>query len=272
MVMPAATAALPLDPAPAAIRGEPLLHGIRLRRVLLVEDERTNQMIATARLKGLGYEVDIASDGGEAVAAVETRDYDVVLMDLMMPEMDGLEATRLIRSLSPPAGTVPIIALTGSSGDCYVGACLEAGMNDFLSKPFTDAFLAAAIDRALSQRDFASPVGEAVVLDAPVPPPASPPAGPRAGEAGAKRAHDIAEMFLNDAERRLAMMQALLMTGDAAALERAAHSLATAGATFGFHRLAAIAGEIAGGAATARLPHLLELLNEAAGALSIARG
>ena len=265
-----APAAAQRAPATPAVAGDPA-PGDNGLRVLLVEDERTNQIIAAARLKGLGYAVDVASDGGEAVAAVEATDYDVVLMDLFMPKMDGLEATRVIRTLPGSAGTVPVIALTGSSGDCYVGACLEAGMDDFLSKPFTDAFLEAAIDRALAQRQ--APVSEdpEMVEDAkPVPSPA-PAAAPRADEAAAKRVLDVADIFLNDAERRLAAMQSLLIAGDTKSLERAAHSLEGAATTFGFHRLAALAAEIGSVAGRPMPLRIVELINEAVGALSIAR-
>jgi|HubBroStandDraft_1064217.scaffolds.fasta_scaffold18852_4 CheY-like chemotaxis protein len=259
-----------LAPAPAAIAAESTPGGNAMR-VLLVEDERTNQMIATARLKGLGYAVDVASDGGEAVAAVEATDYDVVLMDLFMPGMDGLEATRAIRSLPGSAGTVPVIALTGSSGDCYVGACLEAGMNDFLSKPFTDAFLEAAIDRALAQRQVPVPEELEVVGDEKLVPSPAPAVALRAEDVAAKRVLEVADIFLNDAERRLAAMQSLLIAGDTKSLERAAHSLEGAAATFGFHRLAALAAEI-GSTAPRPMPlRIVELINEAVGALSIAR-
>lgn len=267
----AAPSASPVEPAAAAIVSNLAERG-QVLRILLVEDERTNQMIAAARLKGLGYEVDIAADGNQAVAAVEATDYDVVLMDLFMPEMDGLEATRVIRSLPGPAGAVPIIALTGSSGDCYVGACLEAGMNDFLSKPFTDAFLAAAIDRALAQSEVGVVEEPEVAEEEKALPPAPVAIAPRAEEAAAKRVLDVADIFLNDAERRLAAMQSLLIAGDTKALERAAHALEGAATTFGFHRLAALAARI-GSAAGRPMPlHILELLNEAVGAISIARG
>jgi two-component system sensor histidine kinase/response regulator len=265
--MPDAAPVAPLtEPAAAAVASETAL------RVLLVEDERTNQMIATARLRGLGYQVEIASDGDEAVAAVEAKDYDVVLMDLFMPGMDGLEATRAIRSLPAPAGTVPIIALTGSSGDCYVGACLEAGMNDFLSKPFTDAFLAAAIERALAQRaDEIAPEPEIAEEEGEAPPPA-PAIVAHAEDSAAKRVLEVADIFLNDAERRLAAMQSLLVSGDMKALARAAHSLEGAATTFGFHRLAVLGAEIGAAAARPMPLHIVGLLNEAVGALSIARG
>jgi two-component system, sensor histidine kinase and response regulator len=267
-------AALPApSSAPTATAADPA-SGAKGVRVLLVEDERTNQMIATARLRGLGYVVDVASDGGEAVSAVEATDYDVVLMDLFMPEMDGLEATRVIRTLADPAGSVPIIALTGSSGDCYVGACLEAGMNDFLSKPFTDAFLEAAIDRALTQREPSAAAAPKVTAPAApaTPRPLAAPAPPaRAEEPAPKRVLEMADIFLNDAERRLAAMQSLLIAGDTKSLERAAHSLEGAATTFGFHRLAALAAEIGHAGARPMPLRVVELLNEAASALSIAR-
>jgi CheY-like chemotaxis protein/HPt (histidine-containing phosphotransfer) domain-containing protein len=272
--MPAVLNPHPIDEARAATlrAGSESALGARTVRVLLVEDDRTNQLIAAARLKALGYLVDIASDGLEAMAAVEAQDYDVVLMDLMMPEMDGIETTRVIRALPGRAGTVPIIALTGNSGDCYVGACLEAGMNDFLSKPFTDAFLAAAIDRALAQRETALPVADTLPIDAAAPSRMPAAIAAHVDDADAKRVLEVADIFLNEAERRLAVMVALLIAGDAKALERAAHSLEGAASSFGFHRLAAIASEIGNATASATPAHFLALLNEASGALSIARG
>jgi len=110
-----------------------VLSGIR---VLLTEDNRINSEIASEILLDAGAEVDIAENGKDAVKAVSTNRYDVVLMDIQMPEMDGLEATRRIRVLAPDGGPyLPIIAMTAHTLAKDRQECLHAGMDDFLSKP-----------------------------------------------------------------------------------------------------------------------------------------
>lgn len=108
--------------------------------ILLVEDDTTNQLIASEILQTLGYEVDTAENGYEAVDAVKGNGYDLILMDCQMPEMDGFEATIAIRrhEQEKNAGNrTPIIALTGNVIQDIREQCQEAGMDDYLSKPFT---------------------------------------------------------------------------------------------------------------------------------------
>ncbi len=103
--------------------------------LLLAEDSRINQLVATTILRKEGFRVDLVENGREAVAAVGSSDYGLVLMDVAMPEMDGLEATRCIRALPGKRGRVPIIAMTANAFDEHRQRCLEAGMDDYLTKP-----------------------------------------------------------------------------------------------------------------------------------------
>ncbi|MGB1110588.1 MAG: response regulator, partial [Gammaproteobacteria bacterium] len=118
------------DQGPAAL-SSPELAG---RRVLLAEDNQINQEVAIAFLRQLGLEVDVAVNGRDAVDQVENGAYDLVLMDIQMPVMDGLEATRLIRSKG--LTELPIVALTAHAWSDYRHESLQAGMDDHLSKPF----------------------------------------------------------------------------------------------------------------------------------------
>jgi signal transduction histidine kinase/CheY-like chemotaxis protein len=114
-------------------------------RILLAEDNAVNQKLAIRLLAQLGYAADIAGNGLEAIAALERASYDVVLMDVQMPELDGLDATRRIRASDGPIRDIRIVAMTANAlaGDREL--CLEAGMNDYVSKPIRPAELAAAL-------------------------------------------------------------------------------------------------------------------------------
>lgn len=112
--------------------------------VLLAEDSPSNQRLTTLFLERAGCRVDIASNGAEAVEAARRRRYDLILMDILMPHMDGLEATFQIRNDSANPDT-PIVALTGDTTDEHRRACLAAGMNDLLAKPLRKATLLKAL-------------------------------------------------------------------------------------------------------------------------------
>ncbi len=113
-------------------------------RVLLAEDNRVNQMVATRALSKLGCSVEVVDNGQAAVDAVQTNRYDVILMDVQMPELDGLEATRIIRAM-PEVPQPRVIALTANAMQEDRGRCLAAGMDDFLSKPITLERLAESL-------------------------------------------------------------------------------------------------------------------------------
>jgi PAS domain S-box-containing protein len=115
--------------------------------ILLVEDHPINQKLATVLLQRLGYEVDLAKDGSEGVLAAHRRAYDVILMDVQMPVMNGFEATRKIREGAGPNKTTPIVALTANAMQADKDACYEVGMNDFLTKPFSKEGLAQTLQR-----------------------------------------------------------------------------------------------------------------------------
>jgi len=105
------------------------------RHILLVEDNAINQEVAFGLLQSVGFRVDVADNGQEAVDCIANTVYDAILMDMQMPVMDGLQATRLIREL-PNGGTVPILAMTANAFADDRQRCAEAGMNDHLAKPF----------------------------------------------------------------------------------------------------------------------------------------
>ena len=130
---------------------------VRLQgKVLVVEDHPVNQKVLAHQLHEMGLRYRIAASGREALAAVAEETFDLVLMDWQMPEMDGLEATRAIRRLPPPVATLPIVALTANAHASFRRTCLAAGANDYLSKPYTEAALAAVLRQWLPQASQAS--------------------------------------------------------------------------------------------------------------------
>jgi CheY-like chemotaxis protein len=127
-------------------------------RVLLAEDNKINQVVAVGTLKKLGYEVDIVEDGGQAVSACAAAEYDAILMDVMMPGVDGYQATGMIREHERANGLkpMPIIGLSARAmaGDREIA--LDAGMNDYLTKPLRTSALEEVLDRW---------IGRSVVVD-----------------------------------------------------------------------------------------------------------
>ena len=119
-------------PAPAARHQQPAPSPLR---ILLVDDIQTNQVLALQMLRRHGYDADVAGNGLEALAALERQPYDVVFMDVQMPSMDGLQATREICERYPPGQRPWIVGLTASVLEEDQRACREAGMDDYLAKP-----------------------------------------------------------------------------------------------------------------------------------------
>ncbi len=117
----------------------------RAGSILLVEDNKINQKLASVLLQRMGYNVDVAENGLEGVAAASKQRYALILMDVQMPEMDGLEATRRIRDGGGVNQHSPIVALTANAMQSDQNECLKAGMNDFLTKPFNREQLAACL-------------------------------------------------------------------------------------------------------------------------------
>jgi CheY-like chemotaxis protein len=108
--------------------------GLKPMRILVAEDNPSNQRVLVEMLKRLGYRADAVADGREVIQALERQDYDLVLMDIKMPEMDGITATQVIRKLQPENGP-KIIAITAFTLEGDREKCLEAGMDDYIAKP-----------------------------------------------------------------------------------------------------------------------------------------
>jgi PAS domain S-box-containing protein len=161
----------------------------RTLRVLVVDDNQVNQMLATLLLGKAGHRVDVVGNGYEALEAVSSRPYDAILMDIQMPEMDGIEATRRIRGMSGPVARLPIIAMTANAMKGDRERLLSVGMNDYVAKPIEKAQLFHALARA---------TGDSTALDAAPPPPAA--AAPDVPPAVSAKADQAMQQMLNSLE------------------------------------------------------------------------
>ena len=139
VVAPAAAAAARAEPATAD-----WLTGVR---VLVVEDNPTNRLVATHMLGRLGAEVDVAENGAVGVEAVERADYDLIFMDIQMPVMDGVEATRRIRALPRPKGATPIVATTANVMPEQIASYRASGIDGVVAKPISPAALISEVAR-----------------------------------------------------------------------------------------------------------------------------
>jgi two-component system sensor histidine kinase/response regulator len=208
----------------------------RSLRILLAEDNLVNQQVAVAMLVKRGHEVHVASNGREAVAAVQQRDYDVILMDIQMPEMNGFEAAQAIRAL-PQGKAQRIIALTAHALSGERERCLAHGMTDYLAKPFKGHELFGMVERAADGAPAPEPA-ETAALAAPVDV-----EGFRTmlREAGAEQAmYSILDTFVRQAPERLAALATAVASGSGPDIAQAAHVFRGAAATIGARDLAGL--------------------------------
>ena len=216
-------------------------------RILIAEDNVTNQQVALGMLKGLGLHADTVANGAEAIKSLESLRYDLVLMDIRMPVMDGLEATRRIRD--PQSSVlnhqVPIIAMTANVQKSVRDRCIATGMNGFVPKPVSAAAMREALEKFLPVRPGSGS------SDAPrlVPTPCAETERPVFDRRSvAERlmgdeelAAKVMEVFLEDTPRQLQALREHLQIGDAHACGRQAHSIKAAAANVGGERLREVA-------------------------------
>jgi|GEM_PF-147288 len=223
-------------------------------RLLLAEDNLTNQQVALGILSKLGLRADIVENGVEAIKALTNHPYDLVLMDVQMPEMDGLEATRQIRD---PRSTVlnhqiPIIAMTAHAMQSDRETCLEAGMDDYVTKPVSPQALDEALERWLPRaipETKAAGAGKTPNLDSDAGEELDAPVFDLDGMMGRMMqdvalARTVVKGFLEDVPRQIEALRVHLAGRNASSAVAQAHTLKGAAATMGGERLQAVAGKM----------------------------
>lgn len=231
-------------------------------RILLVEDSVFNQRVTQKQLKKLGFSADLASDGLEALAALQRVEYDIVIMDCQMPEMDGYETTWQIRDREMEQAKhygskskVYIIALTANTEPTDRDKCLSVGMNDYIGKPVQLAELEVALQRALRNPLTAAdgPIDPLVI-------------------AGLRQLRtpeepdpvvELINLFLNDAPAQFRTLESAITRGNMAATLTAASSLKGNAGNLGARRLASLLTEIEGHARAGGLSDAVPVLEQA---------
>jgi len=219
-------------------------------RILLAEDNVTNQRVAMGILKEFGLGTDVVSDGAQAVKALESAHYDLVLMDMHMPEMDGIEATRMIRHQRSAVRdhSLPIIAMTANAMQSDREQCIAAGMNDYVSKPVSPEVLLSVLKKWLRAETDISSLEKL----------ADPPLHADGNEVAVwdriallgrlmgdyELATTIVEGFLADIPSQLQTLGELLQADDVSGTRRQSHSIKGAAASVGGERMRKVACEI----------------------------
>ena len=258
----------PATSKPPLVRDQSLHFDCIDVRILLAEDNITNQQVALGILKKFGLSADIANNGAEAVKALESIPYDLVLMDVQMPIMGGIEATREIRNMQSSVlnHNIPIIAMTANAMQSDRDMCIESGMNDFLPKPISSLGFRAALDRWLpkgeckpaavpgQQVDCAAGESETVVFD----------------QSGVlERMMDdsdlvtlVIETFLADMPLQIEQLQAHLESGDLPASMRHVHTIKGAASNVGGERLRKLAAQMEKSARAGELSAVIDRMVE----------
>jgi CheY-like chemotaxis protein/HPt (histidine-containing phosphotransfer) domain-containing protein len=235
-------------PTPAGGGGEPVVDRVAPRRLLVVEDNPINQRVAVSMLEKYGHHVDVAANGLEALAAMAEVGYDVVFMDVQMPEMDGYDATieQRRRERARSASRTPIVALTAGATRDDLERCMASGMDDVVTKPVSEEELLSAVTRWTDNAGNADrgDRGDGVDTDradAPAAVPTSPAIDGNALDSlvaidpdGSKGVlARLAASFLDEARARVAELRDAVARRDAEVVRRAAHRLKGSALYFG---------------------------------------
>jgi CheY-like chemotaxis protein/HPt (histidine-containing phosphotransfer) domain-containing protein len=219
--------------------------GVRLSgRVLVAEDNPANQLIAQSLLQRLGLTVDAVSDGLEAVDAARSRSYDIILMDIGMPDMDGIAATRAIRAMGGAMARIPIVAVTAHVMRGERDSLLAQGFDDYLPKPIDRNALLNALqrwlkqgDKTLSQSEHVQPASEARDAGALIDRGAL---RQLVEEVGTENAEAVVKAFLEELESQTVVLEEAAKKADLDSIARAAHRLKGSAASFGATRLSQV--------------------------------
>ncbi len=233
--------------------------------ILVVEDNLVNQKVASRLLQKIGYACDVVGNGLEALDALENKTYTLVLMDVQMPEMDGLEATMAIRARENGGARLPIVAMTANAMEGERQRCIDHGMDDYISKPFRAQEMQEVLGRLITKTRDEGPRerpsgGRVEHVHLPVNPEALD--GLRTLIGDEETFQEMIALYLEDTPRHIDTMGQALAVSDAAVLEGAAHQLKGSSSSFGTPGIVRLCRELETLARADRLDEALPRLRE----------
>ena len=223
-----------------------------IARVLLVEDSLINQAVLAAMLRNGGHQVDLADCGAKGIEAASEKVYDIILMDVSMPDMSGMEATAIIRQLGGAATSVPIIAITAHALAGYEAMCLAAGMNGYAAKPISQKDLLALVETWSTNKDSETPVVISSFVE-------KIPALPiheheinidkaildeLTATLGKAQVKELLQIYLTELNIRCETIKQAIISQDLSVLSREGHTIKSSSATFGANSLQALGKEL----------------------------
>jgi CheY-like chemotaxis protein len=224
------------------------------KQILVVEDNVVNQKVAVGQLRNLGYDADVVGSGTEALEVIGSQSYDLILLDCQMPDIDGYDVARTIRSTESDGRRVPIVAMTAHVMDGEREKCLAAGMDDFLTKPVTMQRLGAVLVRWLGAREDVVDMEKMAGLQ-------------QLAKANPSFMRDITALFREDALVRLHELRDSLGGANAERVARAAHSLKSSSGNIGASRMYSLCATIESTAKQGNLDGIAEMVEQLASEL-----
>ena len=232
-------------------------------RILIAEDNAINQIVTLKQLAKLGYEADVVENGVEVLRAMERKEYDLILMDCQMPELDGFETSREIRRREGDGPHVRIVALTASAMQGTREQCIEAGMDGFIAKPVVLEQLNAILSSTAGPSAPADVSSEEILDPAVI---ASLRSLSPAGTSGILG--ELIDLFMRDTPIRMEELRGAVESGNAGEVERVAHKLKGGSSILGAERLAGIFAAIEERGHNGSLSGIEEPLADAEGELA----
>ena len=224
------------------------------RQILIVEDNVVNQKVAVGQLRNLGYDADVAGSGSEALEVIRNQAYDLIFLDCQMPDVDGYDVARTIRSMETAGQHVPIVAMTAHTMDGEREKCLAAGMDDFLTKPVSLQRLGGVLVRWLGAREDVVDMEKMAGLQ-------------QLAKANPSFMRDITALFREDALVRLHELRDSLGGASPDRVARAAHSLKSSSGNIGASRMYSLCATIESTARQGSLDGVAEMVEQLASEL-----
>jgi signal transduction histidine kinase/HPt (histidine-containing phosphotransfer) domain-containing protein len=263
----------PKTTVPAAAPTIPILSERLPLRILLVDDNEINQKVAARILSQVGYKPDLAENGRKALAALDQKIYDLIFMDVMMPDMDGLEATRNIRERQKnPAehpnykSSIIIVAMTAHAMQSDREKCLAAGMDDYLAKPIRPADIRGIIEKwgAAGNSPVEIPAAPAVKVELAAEPPVEMDRLNDLTDGNVDSLRELADMYFKQTTKQFALIRNALAANRGDEVRRVAHSCAGASATLGMKRLGQLMRDLEKAGADGALTEATRICEDAA--------